>query len=107
MTGTLHRTPVSPVALPEAGVLEMAQDHTVAPASEYLALTQVYPPKDPGEIAVRRGSRGQEPGSMPLYQTFLDVVDAYNASAAPDLRADGTAGSYQPAVRFSTARLAV
>lgn len=77
--------------------IELALDSTGAMAkSEYLTLTQVYPTKELDEIALRRGSRRQTSGGPALmHPEFLAVIAAYNGSALPDIRAEGTAPNYR------------
>jgi hypothetical protein len=74
--------------------LEMAKDSSGAPESRYLVFTQVYPPRELAEIAVRRRSPGQAAAGRPD-EKFLATVDAYNATAPLELQARGTAPAYR------------
>lgn len=74
--------------------LEMIKDSGVAPESRYLMFTQVYPPRELGEIAVHRRSLGQAATGLPD-EKFLATVDAYNATALLELQANGTAPAYR------------
>jgi hypothetical protein len=79
--------------------LELAVDDKDGPTeSKYLTLTQVYPMKELEEIAVRPGRGPSSGGTTPArsaHPEFLAVIAAYNDSAPPDLRAEGTAPGYR------------
>jgi hypothetical protein len=76
--------------------VQLGLDSESGTKTKYLTFTQIYPTKELDEFAIDRSPRGQghSEDGIPAPE-FLAAVNAYNATAAPGMLAEGTAPAYR------------